>query len=182
MDYAVSERAAVGDPVIMDLIAKTAHNNHMLLPPDFFLISRALFQFEGICTRLDPEFDIVREFTPLVIGHLRRQVVAEEAPSILREAGLAYAEMARTLPGRVNSLLRKLESGQLEFRVAPSGADAGRREERRSIQGGFTLLLAALIVGAGVTTTSPTPGAMGNFLFFGAMFGLLWGLVMLYYS
>ncbi|HEV8361371.1 MAG TPA: AarF/UbiB family protein [Candidatus Thermoplasmatota archaeon] len=183
MDYQATERAAVGDPVIMDLIAKTAQNNHMLLPADFFLISRALFQFEGICTRLDPEFDIVREFTPIVIGHLRRQALSAEGAGILKETGLAYLELFRDLPGKISGLLRKLETNQLEVRVHEVATERGRREDRRGFQRAFTGLMSAMIVGAGLTFLAPRPEeALGNFLFFGSIFGLLWAAVMLYYS
>lgn len=182
MDYAATERAAVGDPVIMDLIAKTAQNNHMLLPADFFLISRALFQFEGICTRLDPDYDIVREFTPLIVAQLRKEALSQEGASVLKEAGMAYAELFRTLPGRINSLMRKLETNQFEVRVHPVLSDGAQREERRGMQRSFTVLMGALIVGAGLTLVSPAAQAMGNFLFFGALFTLLWGIVMMYYS
>jgi ubiquinone biosynthesis protein len=181
MDYAVTERAAVGDPVIMDLIAKTATRNHMLLPPDFFLISRALFQFEGICTRMDPDYDMVQKFTPVIIGHLRREALSQEGFEALKEPAMAYAEMLRTMPGRINSLLRKMENNQLELRVHAVN-DHGPRDERRAMQRSFTALVGALIVGAGLTLLSPYADAMSSFLFFGAMFTLLWGFVMLYYS
>lgn len=182
MDFAGTERAVLGDPVVMDLIAKTAQNNHMLLPPDFFLISRALFQFEGICTRMDPDYDIVREFTPIVVGYLRKQLFSEEGPAILRETGFAYAELFRTLPRRLSTLLRKIETNQLEVRINPVVGEGVAREERSAIRNSFTALVAALIVGAGLTILSPAAEAMGNFLFFGVVFALIWGIVMLYFS
>lgn len=182
MDYAVTERAAVGDPVIMDLIAKTAENNHMLLPADFFLVSRALFQFEGICVRLDPEYDIVREFTPLVVRHLLADYAKGDPLAIIKEPAQAWAELLATLPGRMNTMLRKMEMNQLEFRVREVGLEGRQRDDRRAMQGSITALVGALIVGAGLTSLSPAPQATSNFLFFGAVFSLLWGIVMLYYS
>lgn len=182
LDYAVTERAAVGDPVIMDLIAKTAEHNHMLLPADFFLVSRALFQFEGLCVRLDPEYDMVQQFTPIVIQHLYREAVSGEGLAALKEPAAAYAELLATLPTRLNNLLRKLETNQLEVRVRDVSPDGVARDERRVMQRSFTALVGALIVGAGLTSLSPAPEATSNFLFFGAVFLLLWGIVMLYYS
>lgn len=182
MDYAVTERAAVGDPVIMDLIAKTAEHNHMLLPADFFLVSRALFQFEGMCVRLDPEYDIVAQFTPVVLRHMYREAMSEEGLAALKEPAQAYAELLATAPTRLNSLLRKLEMNQLEVRIQNTSADGAARDERRTMQRSFTALVGALIVGAGVTSLSAQPEATSNFLFFGALFTLLWGIVMLYYS
>lgn len=182
MDYAITERAAVGDPVIMELISKTADNNHMLLPADFFLVSRALFQFEGICVRLDPQYDIVREFTPLVVRHLYREAMSEEGLAQLKEPMQAYAELAATLPTRINNILRKVEANQLEVRVQEISMDGHTRDDRRTMQRSFTALVGALIIGAGLTSLSPAPEATSNFLFFGALFVLLWGIVMLYYS
>lgn len=182
MDYAVTERAAVGDPVIMDLIAKTAEHNHMLLPADFFLVNRALFQFEGICVRLDPDFDIVREFTPIVLRHLIASATKGDALAMLKEPAQAYAELLGALPTRINNLMRKMETNQLEFRVRDVSVDRKARDERRAMQSSITALVGALIIGAGLTSLSPAPQATSNFLFFGAVFSLLWGIVMLYYS
>jgi ubiquinone biosynthesis protein len=182
MDTYDAGRAAVGDPVIMDLIAKTAQNNHMLLPADFFLVSRALFQFEGICARLDPEFDIVKEFTPRILAVLRSELVREEVPSIVREVGLQYAELLRTFPTRMNNLMRKLETNQFELKLRQVSPDGGARDARSRMQRSFTAVVGALIVGAGLALVSPYAQAMANFLFFGVLFVLLWAFVMLYYS
>jgi ubiquinone biosynthesis protein len=182
MDTYDAGRAAVGDPVIMDHIANTAKRNHMLLPADFFLMSRAMFQFEGICARLDPEFDIVRELQPRIVGYLRQELVLGEAPSIAKEAGIQYAELLRTFPTRMNNLLRKLETNQFEVHVRQVSPDGGAREARRGLQRSFTTVMAALIVGSGLALVSPYAQAVANFLFFGVVFALLWAFVMLYYS
>jgi hypothetical protein len=99
----------------------------------------------------------------------------------LKEPALAYAELISTLPGRVNSLLRRMETNQFELRVHAVNVDGAQKEERRGMQRSFTFVLSALIVGAGLTMAQ-NPQAFGSFLFFGAIFALMWGFVMLYYS
>lgn len=182
MDTYDAGRAAVGDPVIMDLIAKTAQHNHMLLPADFFLISRALFQFEGIASWLDPEFDIVGQMTPRILATLRSDLVGGEAEHIVRETALQYVDFLRSFPQRMNNVLRKVETNQLEMRLVQVETDGGAREGRRRMQRAFTSVVSALIIGAGLAIVSPFPGSVPNFLFFGSVFVLVWAFVMLWYG
>ena len=52
LDFFEREGLSVADPRLMELILGVAKKHRMLLPPDFVLISRALFQFEGFCREL----------------------------------------------------------------------------------------------------------------------------------
>ncbi|HLF16359.1 MAG TPA: AarF/UbiB family protein, partial [Candidatus Thermoplasmatota archaeon] len=54
LDFFEREGVSVADPRLMEMVLNLAKEHGMLLPPDFVLISRALFQFEGFCRTLDP--------------------------------------------------------------------------------------------------------------------------------
>src|SRR5207245_2281247 len=54
LDFFEREDVSVADPRLLELILRLAKGHRMLLPADFILINRALFQFEGFCREMDP--------------------------------------------------------------------------------------------------------------------------------
>jgi len=56
---------------------------HLALPPDLTLLAKALISLEGMGCQLDPEFDMVSEFSPF----LRRAIMARYAPDALAKRG-----------------------------------------------------------------------------------------------
>ncbi|HVL47278.1 MAG TPA: AarF/UbiB family protein [Candidatus Thermoplasmatota archaeon] len=182
MDYHERERASVGDPVVLDMIIQVAQRHNMLLPPDFMLITRALFQFEGLCKKLDPEFELVEVLQPYILGVIRRRVVsAEGGAEMLLDAALQTTEFVKALPTRLAALSRKIEGNDLRIKVdLASMTEYHAQEERRSFRTSFTALIAALVLGSGLVLAFGSPTFLLPFLFVASLFVLLWAFVMLY--
>ncbi|HET6403492.1 MAG TPA: AarF/UbiB family protein, partial [Candidatus Thermoplasmatota archaeon] len=107
MDYHERERASVGDPVVLEMILEVANKHRMLLPPDFMLITRALFQFEGLCRKLDPGYELVDVLEPYVQAYMRREAFKMNGDGSTVMAG-AYEALQTIggIPGRLNKVLR----------------------------------------------------------------------------
>ncbi|MHB8605116.1 MAG: hypothetical protein ACYDCK_07635, partial [Thermoplasmatota archaeon] len=161
-----------------------AQKHDMLLPPDFMLITRAVFQFEGLCKKLDPEYELVEVLEPYVLALLRKEMfsVSRQKEAVL-DAAFSGADLLRNLPHRMNNIIRKIEAS--EFRVKVDVADLAqhsKREERRTLRSTFTLLVAALTVGTAVVMAFGNAVLLLPFLFAAGLFILLWAFAMLYWS
>lgn len=184
MDYHERERASVGDPVVLEMILEVANKHDMLLPPDFMLITRALFQFEGLCKKLDPGYELVEVLEPYVLQYLRSRVFKtdENAKQTVLATAFEVFETARTLPPRLNKVLRMVENNELRLRVDMGRAhERNEREERRNLRTMFTLLVGAMMLGTAWIMAN-TPGAFVPYLATTILFLLIWAFVFLYWT
>ncbi len=182
MDYHERERASVADPVVLEMTLSVATKHQMLLPPDFMLITRALFQFEGLCKKLDPEYELVEVLQPYIITYLRKEAFSFEAgKERLLNSAMESFEVLRTLPPRLNKVLRRVENNDLRLRV-----DMGRmnemaeREDRRNLRLTFTILVAALMVGTAWIMGTDNTAALIPYMFTSVLFLLIWAFIILY--
>ncbi len=125
------------------------------VPEDLLLLGRSMGILSGICTGLDPEFDIWRTITPYAT-----QLMEEEQQSlpqtVLTEA-LALGRLALVLPRRADRVLTLAERGELKL-ATPTLSAQVRRLERSVSRLNSVLVFAALLV-AGAVLTASDPGA-----------------------
>ena len=85
------------------------------MPQDLILLGRAVAILSGMCTGLDPQFNFWDSIAPFA-----QQLLAEEATSgwgfWISELGV-MARALLALPGRAESVLVKMERGELAVRV-----------------------------------------------------------------
>ncbi|MGT2424825.1 ABC1 kinase family protein [Amnibacterium kyonggiense] len=113
------------------------------LPEHFLLVIRAVSLVSGVCSALDPRFNIWDSVEPYA-----QQLVRDERGNIVQDVAQQAIDTARTalrLPRRLNELTNRIESGALvasnpvlERRVA--------RLERQSGRVVSALLFAALLI------------------------------------
>ncbi|MEA3191118.1 MAG: ubiquinone biosynthesis protein [Thermoplasmata archaeon] len=185
IDHFAREEASIADPVLMERIVGLARSHRMLLPPDFALITRALFQFEGFCRILDPEFDLVQVLDPFVAEVVWKNLTSPTAQKeLFQEAAGELLKAARGLPRQLNSVLRKVERNELSSRVEVAGLEGIKSAQGRSaLKASFTLIITGIIIGLAILYASPTPPErLGQFLFVAAILLAAWALVMVLWS
>lgn len=117
------------------------------LPENFLLIIRAMSLTSGVCSALDPEFnlwDSVEPYAAQLLRDERGNVVQDLAKQAVEIAGIALR-----LPKRVDALLDRIDDGSVEVRSPRleqrvAGLD---RTARRLIS---AVLFAALLIGGAV--------------------------------
>jgi ubiquinone biosynthesis protein len=185
LDFFEREGLSVADPRLMELILGVAKKHRMLLPPDFVLISRALFQFEGFCRELDPEFDLVEVLEPFVAELLWKKISSPSSQKELMEETVGeLLRFARSLPHTLNTLVRKVERNELSTRVEVAGLEGLKASQGRGVlKMSFTVMMAALVIGLGIVFAAPVPDdRAGQFLFASGGLVILWTLVMIFWS
>ena len=107
----ISLRSALGD------VLAIVRRHGLRLPPDLALLLTVLLVAEGLVAVLDPDFQFAEALAP----YARRQLLAQLTPAaVLRrieQLGADLAELAVDFPGRLDRLLKSVESGGLEVRL-----------------------------------------------------------------
>ena len=141
------------------------------LPENFLLIIRAMSLTSGVCSSLDPKFnlwDSVEPYAARLLRDERGNLVQDAARQALDAAGLVLR-----LPGRVDGFLTRAEEGNLSV-ANPRLERQVARLERTARRTASVLVFAALLV-AGALVRADDAG-LGNALMLASAVPLLAGL------
>lgn len=139
------------------------------VPENLILLGRCLGILSGICSGLNPDFNVWLSVMPYV----RRLVEAESGGrKVLLEETFGILRTLVTLPGRAEALLQRIEQGRLEVQVPEMKDQFDRLERRVHRLAGAILFAAFFTVGAqlylaGAVTLAAASGA-------GALLALIW--------
>ncbi|WP_442918782.1 ABC1 kinase family protein [Leucobacter sp. USHLN153] len=124
------------------------------LPENFLLIVRAISLTSGVCSALDPRFNLWDAVEPYA-----QQLIREERGGIVREAAgraLALGQALLRAPGRVDAILDRVERDEFELRL-PKLERRVRRIERAQ-RGIIAAVLFAALAVVGVVLRPELPG------------------------
>ncbi|SDC05189.1 Predicted unusual protein kinase regulating ubiquinone biosynthesis, AarF/ABC1/UbiB family [Raineyella antarctica] len=142
------------------------------LPEHLLMLGRSIGLLSGMCTGLDPDFNIWGTITPYA-----KELVAGEGGSttetIVAEAG-KLAMLALSLPGRADRVLTQVERGELNLQTPQLTRQVRRLQRTVSRTNGILVFAALLIAGALVTGTEPM---LGRWLMGASVVPLLWAMV-----
>ena len=126
------------------------------LPENLLMLGRSIGILSGICTGLDPEFNIWEKVTP----YATKLLGDEGQPpfqSVLAEAA-GIARVAIGLPGRADRVLSMAERGDLIISTPQLNRQVRRLERSIARTNGVLVFAALLISGAVLTATDPGLG------------------------
>ncbi|MDM8529242.1 AarF/ABC1/UbiB kinase family protein [Anaerolineales bacterium HSG24] len=133
----------------------TRHN--LRIPPDLFLMMKALTTAEGIGRALDPDFDPIQQAQPFV---WRIYTARLDPRRILRDAydnTTEFAGLLREIPDDLHDLLRQTNRGELRFKLAlDETKPLIATIDRISNMLAFSIVLAALIIGSSLILVTNT--------------------------
>ncbi|WP_405216672.1 ABC1 kinase family protein [Agrococcus sp. Ld7] len=114
------------------------------LPEDFLLIIRAMSLTSGVCSSLDPAFNIWNSVEPYAAQLLRQETgnVAQDAA----QRAIASIRLMVRLPARLDEVVTRLEDGRLSVSV-PNVERTLARLERVARRVVSAILFAGLLVG-----------------------------------
>ncbi|MBW3583795.1 MAG: hypothetical protein KY455_11905 [Euryarchaeota archaeon] len=181
LDYYEKEEASVADPVVLDMIIKIANDHNMLLPSDFMLITRALYQFEGFCRAIDPDYELVNVLRPYVMEVMREVLYGpEKQKEIVGNLVADYTELLQRLPGRITSIMRKIEKDELKVDLELKGMSGYKKANAKNARIiAFSLLMAAVVLGNAIVLSAGDIRLVASFFFLSGLVVTVWALVML---
>jgi predicted unusual protein kinase regulating ubiquinone biosynthesis (AarF/ABC1/UbiB family) len=141
------------------------------LPENFLLIIRAMSLTSGVCSSLDPRFnlwDSVEPYAAQLLRDERGNLVQDAAREALDAAGLALR-----LPRRLDSLIERLEEGNLTVADPRLERQVARLDRTARRAASALVFGAVLLAGALVRADDP---ALGSALMIASVVPLLHGL------
>lgn len=143
------------------------------IPEDLILLGRTIGILSGMCTGLDPQFNVWEGITPFA-----RKLIAEEAGDGRDAWPETLAVMARrlvALPGRVDNVLQKIERGELSVRDSQLSRQAKLLEGAINRLAGSLVFFALLLGGVQLYVAGHSP--LGEILAAGSGLALGWVLL-----
>ena len=143
------------------------------VPQDLMFLGRCVAILSGMCTGLDPEFNVWESIMPFA-----KELLAEEVSGgweFWRDEAIDLLKTTAFLPRRLDRTLDLIERGKLEVRIPELTNHLKRLESvmRRAIG---ALIFAALLMG-GVQLYTADDIVFGGILLGGAMISLIWALI-----
>jgi len=140
------------------------------IPDDILYLGRCVAILSGMCTGLDPDFNVWKGLAPFA-----QELIQEEAGEIweqLLEQAASWGKLLFNLPKRLDSTLTKLERGKIAVRTPELERRLSRLEQSNRKQVGAVIFAAFLLGGIQLTLG----GVMipGSILFVGAAITLGW--------
>lgn len=142
------------------------------LPQDLLMLGRSIGILSGMCTGLDPDFNIWETITP----YASELVAREGGPAtqrVLAEAGKVF-QVVLGLPGRTDRVLTMAERGELTLQTPLLTRQVRRLERTVRHTNGILVFAAALVAGALVTGADPM---LGRWLMILSVVPLLWTML-----
>ncbi len=140
------------------------------IPQDIIFLGRAVGILSGMCTGLDPNFNLWEYLTPYASKLLAEETAAGKGAWLDELGGLARKLVA--LPGRADAMLSKIERGDLVARD-PQLAEQVRRLERAILKAAGSVIFAVFLFG-GIQFYLAAFLLPAGILWVGAALALLW--------
>lgn len=183
--YRPLEDIQIGE--VLNELTKMLVLHDIRMPPQFFILTKAITTIEGVGRQLSPEFDVIQHMAPLAKKLLRERMGLRHLTSGFLASALELQSLIRDLPTDVSEILRLFKRGEVRVKFEHRGLEQMiHTHDQISNRMVFAIVLAALIVGSSIMVLSDMPpkwhgipllGVMG-FLVSGVMgFWLLYSIL-----
>ena len=172
---------------MLEQLFQTTARHHVRIPPDLFLMVKALTELESLNRRLDPNFDAVSASIPFVRRVHEERAAPGRLAERLAEAGRETLDLLASAPGDVRELIRQARRGRLLIEFEHKGLDPALSVlDQISNRLAYAILLGSLVIGSALMVHAGLPPywrgvpvlGVGGFLLSGIMgFWLLLAII-----
>ena len=164
-----------------------AARHRLTIPPDLFLMIKALSTVEGLGCSLDPDFNAVAQAAPFIrriyLDRLHPKRIAED----LYESGKDLLYLAKDVPGELREILKLVRTGKARIAFEHRGLEPVLSTLDRIINRlAFAMVLSSLVIGSSLIVLSGIPprwhdisivGLLGFLIAFLMGIWLLWTIL-----
>lgn len=144
--------------------------HRLKLPPDVYLMIKALSEAEGLGLKLCPDFDLAEEAAPFMRRLMRQRLSPRPVMDDLLATGESLIRLLRVIPGDVREIIAQIKQGRSRIVVEHEGLEHLRYEiDRASNRIAFAMIIGALVIGSSLIITTH----LGPYLFGYSLPGLL---------
>ena len=143
---------------LLHLIASVVAEYRLKVPPDFYLLAKALVTIEGVGKELDPEFNAMEHAEPFA----KKLIWARMSPRrLIKDLYLSALEarlLLRDLPTEARDILARIQQGEIKIKFEHEGLNPMLETiDRASNRTVFAIVLASLVIGSSLIVLSGVP-------------------------
>ena len=169
---------------LLQHLLEVAGDFQLSIPPDLFLMIKALGTVEGVGRMLDPDFDMIARSTPFITDVKLERYKPERIAADIFDLSARLLQFLRQFPKELLDISQIIRQKKLSFQIEHRGLETMLvTHDRISNRISFSILIAALIIGSALIVISETPpliygiSLIGIILFFAAAMMGIWLLV-----
>ena len=169
---------------LLQQMLEVAGDFQLHIPPDLFLMIKALGTVEGVGRMLDPDFDMIDRATPFITNVKLARYKPERIVEDVFDISTKLLRFVRQFPKEVLDITQMIRRQKLSVRIEHRGLETMLvTHDRISNRISFSILIAALIIGSALIVISETPpliygiSLIGIILFLAAAMMGIWLLV-----
>jgi ubiquinone biosynthesis protein len=161
--------------ILNDLLDLLIHFG-IKLPPEFYLLIKALVTIEGVGRELDPAFVFLDHARPFVERHIRQRYSPQRLMSDLSKTSLEIYRLLRDLPEEIRDLIKFVKRGEIKVNLETHSLEPIMRSWDRDVNRlSFAIVVASLFIGSAIIALADIPplwhgvsipGMLGVFLSF----------------
>jgi ubiquinone biosynthesis protein len=169
---------------LLNHLLEVAFRHRMMIPPDIFLMMKALTVIESVARSLDPDFDMIAKTKPFI----ERVKLAQFYPGRIIEdvtrLGSEMMQFMQRFPKDALEIARLIRQQRLAIKMEHHGLENMlATHDQISNRISFSIIIAALIIGSALIVISETPplfygiSLIGIILFSAAAIMGIWLLI-----
>ncbi len=159
-------------------VIETGIRNHLRWPANIGLFTKSLANLEGAARQFDPSINLMAEIRPLMVDLFQQQLIGADPLQLFLRTGLEVRNLSLSAPRQIGFLLDRLSDETLQWNIQIQGMSSLQRSlERAANRRAFSTVVAALIIGAAIISTSQQTAQLqwlSALLFAAASFLGLW--------
>jgi ubiquinone biosynthesis protein len=153
--------------LLQDLIELTMRF-HLRIPPNIFLMIKALSAVEGIGRLLDPEFDLIAHAEPFIKRVKLERFAPQRITSEIFDMLSRLLQFLQQFPSDLLDLTGKIRQQKLSLQLEHKGLETMlTTQDRTSNRMSFAIIIAALIIGSALIVISKIPPLVFGISFIG---------------
>jgi len=143
---------------ILTHLLELTSRNQLRIPPDLFLMMKALGTLEGVAAQLDPDFDLISHSAPFLERVKLSRYHPERFSMDMIRLGSELLEFLHRFPNDLLVITRLIKQKKLMVNIRHTGlAEMRATNDRTSNRISFAIVIAALLIGSAIIINSAIP-------------------------
>lgn len=144
-------------PMLFELL-ELATKHRLGIPPDLFLVIKALSTVESVGRVLDPELDVIGQAAPFVRRVQFQRIHPRRIAKDVLSSGMELVQLLRDIPRELRIILKMARKGKIKMEFQHRGLEPMlTTHDRISNRLSFAIVLASLIIGSSLIVLSGIP-------------------------
>jgi ubiquinone biosynthesis protein len=140
---------------LLHQLLELIQRHQMQLPPDMFLMVKALAQVEGLGLVLDPDFDMTEKAAPFIKRLKLERLSPKRVVGDFLDSGGELIQLLKEIPRELQDILKQVRQGKASIGFEHKGLEKFISEiDRSSNRIAFAVVVASLIVGSSLVIRS----------------------------